>query len=166
MVPLTDRPSAENPSVVSQLQNAHLIYILGGFPGYLAAVLRESPSAGAIQKAHGNGAVIAGSSAGAMVLCSRFYDPYEKKTDNGLGMVEKTAVIPHYNRAGFGWEKALLAENVAVMGIDEQTAIVDDGPGGQWQVIGKGHAALIRRDEKTVFGPGTLLPAITASQRR
>ena len=79
VVPVTDKPSADNPEFATRVVAARLIYLLGGFPRYLCETLRDSQVWLAALQAQQTGAVIAGSSAGAMVLCEHYYDPYEGK---------------------------------------------------------------------------------------
>ena len=65
---IRDRASADDPEAVAELDRADLIYMSGGKPGYLLAMLRDSAAGKALRDAHTRGAVIAGCSAGAMVL--------------------------------------------------------------------------------------------------
>src|ERR1051326_6495637 len=67
-LPLIDKPSANDASIVDAIRRSRLIYLLGGFPGYLGQTLMGSQAWQAMLDAYANGAVIAGSSAGAMVL--------------------------------------------------------------------------------------------------
>src|SRR5512139_1318785 len=69
---LTDRNSAEAPRVVEAVRECRLIYMLGGFPHYLAQTLLGSRSWQAMLAAFEAGAVVGGSSAGAMVLCEYY----------------------------------------------------------------------------------------------
>src|SRR3569832_798076 len=73
-LPLTDKASANEESIAKALRDAKLIYMLGGVPGYLGETLRGSLAWAATLEAYRNGAVIAGSSAGAMVMCEFYYD--------------------------------------------------------------------------------------------
>ena len=102
-LPIIDRDSADDPALAGELQSAGLIYLLGGFPGHLNRTLAGSLSFQAILSAYQRGAVIAGSSAGAMVLCEYFYDPYEKQVSSGLNLVAGTCVLPHYHSFGKDW---------------------------------------------------------------
>src|SRR5262245_39513708 len=97
VVPLTDRASAEDASVAAELQRARLIYLLGGFTHYLGQTLAGSASARALSAAYEAGAVLAGSSAGAMVLCEHYYDPSEERVHRGLGYLANACVLPHYS---------------------------------------------------------------------
>ncbi|MEJ2102137.1 MAG: Type 1 glutamine amidotransferase-like domain-containing protein, partial [Desulfobacterales bacterium] len=76
VVPLIDRESADDAAIVEALLESKLIYMLGGFPRHLEQSLTGSKSWQAMMAAHQSGAVIAGSSAGAMILCDHYYDPF------------------------------------------------------------------------------------------
>ena len=92
VVPLLDRDSASDVTVVNTVAEARLIYLLGGFPGYLCESLRNTPAWTAIRAAWAGGAVLAGSSAGAMVLCEHLYDPRGKQVIEGLGLIPNACV--------------------------------------------------------------------------
>ena len=65
VVPVADKLSANNADLAASVSAAHLIYLLGGFPRYLCETLHDSQVWLAALQAHRDGAVIAGSSAGA-----------------------------------------------------------------------------------------------------
>src|SRR4029453_501763 len=72
-LPLIDKVSADDENLAKSLREAKLIYMLGGFTGYLGETLKGSAAWAAPLEAHHNGAVVAGSSAGAMVMCEFYY---------------------------------------------------------------------------------------------
>ena len=84
VLPLIDSSSADDPDIVAALAKSRLIYLLGGFPHYLGQVLNGNRSWQAMLTAYLSGAVIAGSSAGAMVLCEYYYDPVSSQVVKGL----------------------------------------------------------------------------------
>ena len=143
-LPLIDRKSADDPAVVEALQCSGIIYLLGGFPRHLAQSLAGSASWQAILSAYQSGTVIAGSSAGAMILCDTYYDPHAKQTLNGLGLIPDACVLPHFNTFGQDWAPELLRRlpGVILIGIDEQSGILNDGPLGRWQAYGAGGVTL------------------------
>jgi cyanophycinase len=155
-VPLVDRNSADDPAVVKSLRHARLIYLLGGFPRHLAQSLEGSQSWQAILSAHQSGAVIAGSSAGAMILCESYYDPQENRIQNGLGLIPAACVLPHHNAFGRQWAPDLLQQlpDMVLIGIDEQTGMLNDGSLGRWQVFGAGGVTLYQNDRRTHFAAG------------
>jgi cyanophycinase len=157
-LPLIDRKSADDPAVVEALHRSKMIYMLGGFPRHLAQSLAGSESWQAILAAHQSGAVIAGSSAGAMILCDHYYDPYEKNILRGLGLIPDACILPHHDTFGKNWalELAQRLAGVILIGIDEETGMLNDGPTGQWQVYGDGTGGvtLYKNDRKTHFASG------------
>ncbi len=147
-LPLIDRASADDPAVVDALRQSKLIYLLGGFPRHLAQSLTGSNSWQAILAAHQSGAVIAGSSAGAMILCDHYYDPEEKNILSGLGLIPGACILPHHDTFGKSRAPQLAQRlaNIILIGIDEQTGMLNDGPTGCWQVYGAGGITLYRND--------------------
>ena len=143
-LPILDQVSANDESVVDDLRKAKLIYMLGGFPGYLGETLKGSLAWGAVLEAYRGGAVIAGSSAGAMVMCEYYYDPRQAQVLEGLNLVPNSIVLPHHDTFGKSWVSRLLEiAQVTLIGIDEQTGILGDG-GGSWTVYGRGEVTLYR----------------------
>jgi cyanophycinase len=155
-LPLIDRASAGRPEIAEALSAARLIFLLGGFPHHLGQTLRDSAAWQAILRAHTSGAVVAGSSAGAMVLCEHYYDPQSTRAVAGLNMVPRTCVLPHHNTFGAGWAPRLaqqLADSVLI-GIDERTGMIDEGAGGAWHVYGHGAVTIYRRGQPTAYRAG------------
>ena len=155
-LPLVDRASADDPAIADNLAHARLIYLLGGYPPHLARSLQGSHSWQAMLKAYRSGAVIAGSSAGAMVLCSDYLNPDNKVVSTGLGLLAHTCLIPHHATHAQQWvsilKKAL--PDSLLMGIDEETGALTHQPQNYWRVYGKGQVTLYRKDGVAVFGPG------------
>ncbi len=158
-LPLIDKASANDPAIANQVSQSRLIYLLGGFTGYLAETLKDSASWQAMLNAYSNGAVIAGSSAGAMVLCQYFYDPGRSQIVEGLELLPNTCVLPHHNTFGKGWAQRMTVylPNAVLLGIDEQTGMLDDGDGGRkigWRVYGQGAVTLYRNGQPTIYKAG------------
>jgi cyanophycinase len=156
VLPLIDKISANDPAIVSDLNQVQIIYMLGGFPGYLEKTLCQSAAWQAMLAAFNAGAIIAGSSAGAMVLCEYYFDPSAGKVDPGLGLIEGACIIPHHDTFGKSWAGSLkrLSPETVLIGIDEQTGMLNDGPGGKWQVYGKGGVTLYKGKLKKRFTTG------------
>jgi cyanophycinase len=155
VVAVVDPASANDASLAAQLRQARLIYMLGGFPGYLAETLRGSLCWGAVLQAHAAGAVLGGSSAGAMVLCSHYYDPQSSNTRVGLDLLPGCCVIPHHDRFGGGWIKEL-AERLPgsiLIGIDERTGMLSDAS-GLWTASGAGKVTLYDHGRQDAYAQG------------
>ena len=145
VVNVIDESSANDPAIAASIRTSKLVYLLGGFPRHLGETLADSLAWQAALEAYSNGAVIAGSSAGAMVLCEHYYDPYEKKLFPGLNLLPNSCVLPHHNSAGKSWAKPLLESlpGSVLIGIDEETGTISD-PDGRWLVSGAGEVTLYR----------------------
>ena len=152
-VPLISRIRAEDKSIVQSLREARLIYMLGGFTHYLGQTLKDSPVWEAAVEAYQDGAVIAGSSAGAMVMCEFYFDPSAGRVHAGLNLVSNSLVLPHHDMFGKSWAPRLLKKIPAVtlIGIDEQTGMLNDGQDGSWNVYGRGGVTLYRNGEVTIY---------------
>lgn len=98
---LIDRDSAENQELAEQLRGSRFVFLLGGFPSHLAHSLMGTHSWRSICSVYQGGGVIGGSSAGAMVLCEKFYDPFSHKVVAGLSLMPGICLIPHHNSTGF-----------------------------------------------------------------
>jgi len=145
-LPLIDKVSANDGEIAKSLRAAKLIYMLGGFTGYLGETLIGSHAWQATLEAYEHGAVIAGSSAGAMVMCELYYDPSKGKVIDGLNLVKDSIVLPHHNNFGKSWASRLLEiSRVTLIGIDEQTGMLNDGENNTWNVYGRGEVTLYRK---------------------
>lgn len=155
-LPLIDRLSADSPEVVSALRSAALIYLLGGSPGYLAQALAGSRGWQAALQAYGSGAALGGSSAGAMVLGEAFYNPYRHEVLPGLGILPGVCILPHHARYGKNWAPRLRAQmpGLTLLGIDEQTGVIDDGEDGAWRVYGLGSTTVYCEGDVSVYRAG------------
>jgi cyanophycinase len=154
-IPLLDKDSANDEKIAQSLQHAKLIYMLGGFTHYLGQTLRGSRAWQAVLEAYQRGAVIAGSSAGAMVMCERYYDPSQGQIHPGLDLVLNSLVLPHHNTFGKSWAAPLMVQipQVTLIGIDEQTGMIDDGA-NCWTVYGRGDVTLYSDGRKSTIHHG------------
>jgi len=157
-IPLIDKASANNAEITSSLRSAKLIYLLGGFTHYLGQTLKDSLAWQAAVDAYQNGAVIAGSSAGAMVMCEFYYDPSSGKVVEGLNLIPNSLVLPHHDSFGKRWAPRLLKEipNVTLIGVDEETGMIDDGGNNTWNVYGAGEVALYRNGHMETYKAGKI----------
>jgi cyanophycinase len=158
-LPIIDRASAEQFTVASALRRSRLIYLLGGFPQYLAQTLAGTQCWQAILEAYSAGAVIGGSSAGAMILCRHYYDPDMRRIVEGLNLVPKACVVPHHNTFGKGWAASLLPiiPDAVIIGVDEQTGLIDDSEEREWTVFGKGVVTIYKRGITATYHSGETL---------
>jgi len=155
-LPLIDKTSANDEAIAKSLREAKLIYILGGFTHYLGQTLKNSLAWKVALEAYQNGAVIAGSSAGAMVMCEFYYDPDSGKIHGGLNLVPNSLVLPHHNTFGNSWAPRLTKQipNVTLIGIDEQTGMLNDGENNSWNVYGAGGVTVYREGRVEMYKAG------------
>jgi cyanophycinase len=121
------------------VRQARFIYLSGGSPLHLLSVLKGSLVFAALANAWRDGAVVAGSSAGAMVLADPMVDPRGGAFTVGLGLVEELAVVPHHDSgsAHHFWRTLELAPaGLPIAGIPEHTALIRDTD-GSWRSVGE-----------------------------
>lgn len=165
-LPLIDPVSANDAAISATLRTARLIYLLGGFTHYLGQTLAGSASWQAVLDAHTAGAVIAGSSAGAMVVCEWYYDPSSGQLAAGLGLVPNACVLPHHNTFGQRWAGKLsaLLPDTTLIGIDERTGMISDPTSNErsWHCYGQGAITLYRHGAIQTYNAGTPFRLTTA----
>ncbi|MEO7000539.1 MAG: Type 1 glutamine amidotransferase-like domain-containing protein [Ktedonobacterales bacterium] len=155
---------ANNPALANALADADLIYLTGGDPAYLLRCLRDSRCWQAMQARYAAGAMLAGSSAGAMALGAAMR--YGRSGGAGwtlaLALAPRIAVLPHHDGPPRTDSPALAASlaaslhrtDVALVGIAVATACVSDDGGERWQVLGVGAVTLYTAQGATVYHTG------------
>ena len=141
-----DRRDAADPAIAAETDAADIVYFTGGDPAHLLNVLRGSALLAAVRRGLSRGMLLAGSSAGAMVLGSHMR--FRGAWTPALGLAGDVAVLPHHERADadavFGelWTSAPdgLA---AALGIDGRTGVLSESDG--WRALGAGGATVYRR---------------------
>jgi cyanophycinase len=126
----------KNAAVVRE---ARFIYLSGGSPLHLLSVLKGSLVFEALASAWRDGAVVAGASAGAMVLGDPMVDPRGGAFTVGLGLVGQLAVVPHHGSGSSHhfWRTLELAPaGLAIAGIPEHTALIRESD-GSWRSVGE-----------------------------
>jgi cyanophycinase len=135
-----NRRDADDSGLADEVRAARFLYLGGGSPLHLRSVLKDSPVWAALVAAWHDGAIVAGSSAGAMVLGDPMVDPRGGALTLGLGLVTHLAVLPHYDT--WSEEKAhrtvqLATGHLRIAAVDERTALIRD-PDGAWRAAGAG----------------------------
>jgi cyanophycinase len=171
-VMVLSRTDAEDPRHCAAIANADWIYFSGGKPGHLVDALSGTPFWSAVLARHRAGAVLAGSSAGAMMLGSRtlhFPDgldeagvPRRVAVRDALGVLPGILVVPHFDAVPVelwrSWAH-VWSDGHRMLGIDEDTAVVEDADG--WSVLGRGRALVFRSlDDHDVHPTGARFDGI------
>ncbi len=153
--------TAGDEGLVSQLDATDLVYLTGGDPDYLLDTLRGSLFLSRLLKVLARGTVVAGSSAGAMVLGS--WMSFGGGVD-ALGVLRDVAVLPHHERSDPGEVANRVHESAPagteVLGVDAKTCCFG-GPGG-WTVLGQGAVTLYSRGRWQRFESGQPVPLQTS----
>lgn len=138
------RRDAEDEGAVAVVRRARFVYLSGGSPLHLRSVLKGSKILDALRQAWQDGAVVAGSGAGAMVLTDPMVDPRGGALTVGLGLIEGLAVVTHFGDVGEDATGEKLHRSVAlapagfpVVGLPERTALIRQ-PDGTWRAAGEG----------------------------
>jgi cyanophycinase len=142
--PVLLRPDAADETSVSIVRNARFVYLTDGSSMHLRSVLKDTPVFDALMEAWRGGAVLAGSGAGADVLCDPMVDPRGGAFTVGLGVVPGLAVIPRFDT--WSREKVhrtveLAPSGVKVAGVSLRTALLRNGE-GHWRCEGVGEVAV------------------------
>ena len=154
-----DSSQANDPGFVEPSAAAGVVYFTGGSPEHLLETLRGSHLLKTILAAVDNGAVLAGSSAGAMVLGS--FMRRAGGWQEALGIVPGVAVLPHHERQDPKETSQTLRgqapAGLTVLGIDARTGCL--GRPGQWKVVGSGKVTVYQGDQWAVYQAGDSLPS-------
>lgn len=138
-LPLLTRRSASDPALVAAAGRGRMFYLVGGDPGLVVQVLKDTPAWSAVVEAWQAGAALAGSSAGAMALggwtlvMERWPHHERRRPVEALGLVPRVAVVPHFEKFGGRWT---FDGDALAVGLDERTAAVHDGTA--WRAYGAG----------------------------
>ena len=149
---IVEPEDANDEEMVKPVDRADVIYLTGGDPAHLLRVLSGSALLERIEAARARGAVIAGSSAGAMVM-----GPWMRYRDwrTALGLVE-AVTLPHHERSDPERVSSDLIESaphgLTALGIDAMTACVLDDDG--WRTIGPGSVTVYRGERWERFKAG------------
>ena len=132
---------ASDPKLLAALDAADMIYLTGGDPALLLRILQGSAFAEALRRRAREGALIAGSSAGAMVLGAAMRYGGADWTPT-LGLAPQVAVLPHHGASPRAdWQAlrtslAAIGRDVTPLGIPTATACVQADGEAEWQVVG------------------------------
>ena len=145
------------------LQHAKLIFISGGDQSKFMNVVRNTTISNAIHNAYENGSTIAGTSAGAAVMCEHMITGNQKletkytetfnnirydnlETAEGLGLVKNVIIDQHFlKRSRYNRLLSALIEfpNHTGIGIDESTAIIISNK--KIEIIGESEVIVVKK---------------------
>ena len=151
---------ANDEELILPVSDASVIYFTGGDPDHLLATLKGSRLLSRLQEALSEGAVLGGSSAGAMVMGSMMRRPSLGGWVEGLGIAEGLAVLPHHENADHAAVSRELTmttpAGLRVLGIDARTCCF--GSPGDWKALGSGSVTVYQNDSWITVNSGERLP--------
>ena len=137
---------ANSDDLTAPVEQAEIVYLSGGNPAHLLDVLRGSLLLRRLMEGLERGMILAGSSAGAMVMGERMRF---RQWGGALGVVPGIAVLPHHERASKSQTVREVVvetpEEITLIGIDGATGCFREDEG--WRVLGAGSV--------TLYGLGT-----------
>ena len=155
------RDDAREPKWIEALRDVDWVYFSGGLPQHAINVLAGTPFWDEVLRLHRSGAVLAGSSAGAMMLGEKTYAPDDfdaaglpqrVSVRDGLAVLGRHFVVPHFDLLSQLSPERVQAwidvwpEGLRGIGIDEDTAVVEGTNG--WTVRGRGRAVTMTSFER------------------
>jgi cyanophycinase len=159
---IVDEDSANEAGLFGLLEDYAGLYFTSGDPIYLRDTLLGSKTWESVRAVEARGGLIAGSSAGAMMLGERLWQ-FDGWTE-GLGLAPGLAVLPHHATLAARWNApamaAALPAGVTLVGIDEATALLLP----EARVLGIGQVTVYGPGEPRAYGPGAeveLTPRLT-----
>ena len=134
---ILNRKDAHDQSRLSELNQANLIYFTGGNPQHLLDTIRDTPTEITLKKALVKGTILAGSSAGAMIMGSLMR--YRRWIDS-LGLCENLAILPHHEKSSpevvIKDCSSELGKGLRIIGVDGATGLFISN--GEAYVLGAG----------------------------
>jgi cyanophycinase len=156
-LPVIDRQSADDPRLVERLLLANYIYLSGGNPEYLLSTLKHSLAWKAIETVLARGGLLAGCSAGAMIMGERI--PAFPSWRKAFNLVPGAVIAPHFDEISEGFTKVLkllVGRGATLIGIDGSTALFiahDEN-----KIVGRGCITVWNQRGKAQFSNGQSIP--------
>ncbi|CAN5631740.1 hypothetical protein BH10ACT1_BH10ACT1_34510 [soil metagenome] len=138
------RPDAQSSELAEVVRASKFTYLVGGSSMHVRSVLKDSLVWDALVAAWNDGGTLAGSSAGAMVLCDPMVDSRGGAFTLGLGLLTGMAVISahdHWSEDAAHRTRKMSPAGLVLVGIDERTALIRQ-PDGSWRTEGSGQVAV------------------------
>jgi cyanophycinase-like exopeptidase len=177
-VMLLSRDDAGDPQLLQALRGADLYYFSGGNPEHVIETLRDTRAWAIIRDRYLAGAVLAGCSAGAMMLGG--FTLSVRSVMRGqppqwlpaLGIAPGIVVMPHFDRvadfAGPEVFRAILESapaSATLVGIDEDTALIHlptNRSDARWRVMGRQTVSVFgSHGGRVIYHAGDSVPLAT-----
>lgn len=152
-LPVIDQASANDPTLAERIRRANFVYLSGGRPNYLVNTLKDSLAWRAIQEVLAAGGILAGCSAGAMILGERI--PAFPVWQRAFNLVPGAVVVPHYDEIPSSFARTMkmfVSRDKTLVGIEGNTALVKDGD--VYSVLGQGGVTIWNSQDKIRYTQG------------
>lgn len=143
--PVLTRRDGFVEETLALIANARFVYVAGASAMHLRSVLKDSPLFEALTTVLAEGGVLAGTAAGADVLCDPMVDSRGGAFTVGLGVIAGLAVIPRANT----WSRdkihrtvQLAPPGLVLAELPEATALIRQD--GTWRAVGVGDVQVFR----------------------
>jgi cyanophycinase len=151
-----DRVACDDPASADRVRAANLVYFSGGKPDYLRSTLEGTAVWAAVCDVFDRGGLIAGCSAGAMIMGGYVPEfslkagvPWINRWRASFALLPDAIVVPHYDEFPEVMVPLIFGRRppgTYLVGIDGHTALV--GLDRTWQALGAGRVT-VRRGRET-----------------
>jgi cyanophycinase len=149
-VRVIDRASANDPALAERIRQANFVYLSGGKPNYLLRTLTGTRALEALLAVYRQGGVLAGCSAGAMVMGECI--PGFLRWTEAFRLFPDAVIIPHYDETP-AWlshlVRLLTRRSTTVYGIEGYSALLVNG--NELKVIGRGSVTVWGHTGKVIL---------------
>ena len=152
-LPMIDPSSANDPDLARRIRQANFVYLSGGKPDYLYRTLANSLAWTAIQEVLEKGGILAGCSAGAMIMGESI--PGFPGWKPAFGLLPGVVIMPHFDELPGAMRSTLqllVVDKRTLLGIEGNTALViaDES----YEVVGSGGVVVWNKREKRRYTQG------------
>ncbi len=161
-----DRAGCSDPGLADQVRAANLIYFSGGKPDYLYKTLEGTPVWAAALEVLWRGGVLAGCSAGAMIMggfvpgfSMRMGIPRTEHWLSGFGLIPSAVIAPHFDEFPELLTNTMFRgapHDSFLIGIDRNTGLI--GSTGNWEVLGTGRVTVRQNGDRMRYTDGQTVP--------
>ena len=142
-----------NPETLAEIEKANFVYFSGGNPNHLYETLKKSNAWEKILAIHEKGGILAGCSAGAMIMGEKM------SKGKGFGFFKNSIILPHWNevlyKAILTSSKQLHKSRYKVLGIEKNTYLVLNQD--KLEVIGAQKVHIMYKKDEQSFENGAVM---------
>ncbi len=156
-LPVIDQASAHDGELARAVAGANFVYLSGGKPSYLYQTLAGSPVWAAIESVLARGGLLAGCSAGAMIMGEKILGFRFLKLGPGFNYLPGTVIMPHFDEISQSLRTlihTLIGPSRTLVGIEGNTALVVSD--ARLEVLGRGGITVWNRSDPSRYEQGPL----------